>query len=159
MKIYYITNQLGYWVNPVHAYRRNWFTKKEDAETRKETFENWFIFNNTKYTIQEIDVTIDTTKHDVDYYSDVIIKAILENTTSNFKAKELMLESGIEYADIDKIIYYFNCQFENVDTSSIRNYQRPIVTADTLKEFMLIFLLPYEQAYFNNLVDDFFGTK
>lgn len=155
MNIYYVTNELGYWVNPIHAYRQNWFTKKEDAEERKETFENWFIFNNSKYTVHSIDIPIDTEEHKVEYYSNTISKTILENTTSNLDAKILMLESGIEYADIDMLIYYFNKRFENV----IMRDLPPAVNANSLKELVLDFVLPYEQAYFNNMIDNFFGIK
>ena len=155
MNIYYVTNELGYWVNPIHAYRQNWFTSKEDAENRKETFENWFIFNNSEYTVHSIDIPIDTEEHKVEYYSNTISKTILENTTSNIDAKILMLECEIEYADIDTLIYYFNKRFENVTMRDLP----PAVNANSLKEFVLDFVLPYEQAYFNNMIDDFFGTK
>lgn len=159
MKIYYITDQLGYWANPLHSYRKNWFTKKEEADDRKYTFEHYYIFNNTKYTVHSIDIPIDTKEYEVEYYSSAISKAILENTTSNIKAKELMLTSGIEYADIDKIIYYYNRRSKYIEPDGILNDLRPVVTADKLKKFIVDFIQPYEQAYFNNMIDDFFGTK
>ena len=70
-----------------------------------------------------------------------------------------MLTSGIEYADIDKIIYYYNRRSKYIEPDGILNDLRPVVTADKLKKFIVDFIQPYEQAYFNNMIDDFFGTK
>lgn len=159
MNIYYVTDQLGYWINPLHSYFRNWFINKDDAENRKYTFEHLFIFNNTKYTVQTLDVPVEIEENKEYLHSEIVTKLILENTTSNAKAKMLMLESGVEYADIDKILYYFNRRNENLDTSHIPNFKPKIATADNLKEFIVDMIQTYEQAYFNNLIDDFFGVR
>lgn len=155
--IYYIIDETGYWIDPTHRYKRNWFTDKREAEERIESFKKIYLFTKCEYYIRTVTFKYPDGYRDIDAHDNEIANLIIANTNSGAEAQEILESHPEHYLGVDNLINDFKRRCRAINTNGDPSVKIPAVTPAKLKEFMMSNVQPYEQAHFNKAIDKYFG--
>lgn len=155
--IYYIIDEAGYWIDPTHRYKRNWFTNKYEAKERIESFKRIFLFTKSEYYIREVISEKLARNVSIDVCENEIVNLIIAKTNSGLEAQKILENHPEHYLDVDTLINEFKRQCRMINTNASPSVKIPSVSPAKLKEFIISNVQPYEQAHFNKAIDKYFG--